>query len=153
MKIKVCDLINMYKNGVMNIVDNGDYTFKIAGVSVGMSELEELAHNLGWSKFKVKPDVAIEKEEKLVKCMITYLKKSAAQTISLELENLQSQEYGKTYERLVFSDGSESYTLLCGMKSAGCKFVLYKTGNATPISRPRTLKAVMEFLNSKFATD
>ena len=44
--------------------------------------------------------------------------------ISIQGQNRKDRDYGKTFDRLLFSDGRNSFTVICNMYGSGANLIL-----------------------------
>ena len=60
--------------------------------------------------------------------------------INFSAWNRDDREYGKTFDRIVLSDGRKSFTVIHNMSGAGARYRIFKTGYAEPIEKIRSMK-------------
>ena len=146
-------LIELQSNGVLNIkYDKDTNTASLGGVVISNEQAEKLCEQFGWKEHHLNAFETIDKTNKLA----TALKKSAIgkewsdemlNTTNIELQNIRSITYGKTYDRIVLDKADAyRYTIIHGMENIGAAYVLYRDGNTTPVFKGRNLGKVAEYI-------
>ena len=150
MAVALKQLLTAYENGALSIkYEPGSNVAELGGVKITIEQAQRLClQNFGWIEFRLSPFEIIEKTAKFVRAMKTNLKNEDIwEYATVQFQNKRDTEYGRTFDRIVISYGKYfSYTIIYNMKSAGGSYVLYRTGDATPIKKLRNLKQVIQFI-------
>lgn len=147
-------LIELQANGVLNIkYDRDTNTATIGGTVVTEDQAEYLCKQFGWVEHHLNAFETFDKTNKLA----AQLRKSAIgktwsseklNTTTIELQNMRSATYGKTYDRFVLNRFNDNkYVIIHGMENIGAAYVLYINGSSIPSFKGRTLTKVAEYLS------
>lgn len=149
-------LLEYQVNGALSVEYNKDIPNPQVGTLGGVQITKEQAFNfcvnkLGWTTFVVNPFEAIHKVSKYVKMIKPYLEDDYVwDNTVVTFMNKRDTEYGKTFDRITFTcAGCFDYTLICGMKNAGGKIVLYQNGFANPLDKLKSFKQFALILNNR----
>ena len=142
----------LYENKMLDVKqDENSEKFKVAGELLTEAQLERMLTDIGWMEHAVSTDEAVG----ITKSYMNAFKKSMTNedfwnNLELTFQNKKDSEYGRTFDRVVIKYPRKfSYTLIKGMKSAGGAYVLYNTGDATCIKKCRTMKQVIEYIETQ----
>lgn len=109
----------------------------------------ELMKAMGWESCKEAVETVHARLISLLKVIRSEeesLAEEFFENVSFEGKNERDVEYGRYYERMVFENGRQAYTVIYNMSTAGQKYVIYHTGKATPVQKCRSQKEVARFL-------
>lgn len=123
----------------------------LGGAPITREQAENVCRNLGWTNYAVSPFEAIDKVNRLIKMLKPYINDEYVwDNTVVTFMNRRDTEYGKTFDRITFTcPGYFDYTLICGMKNAGGKIVLYRNGCANPIDKLKSMKQFALILNAR----
>ena len=133
-----------------HMVINEIYGLRKASVTV------DLLNEMGWKEIIDEPEVLFKRIISMVTDFRYEVKKEEREKdwflnkISIQGQNRKDRDYGKTFDRLLFSDGRNSFTVICNMHGSGARYLVFQTGNATPIHKCSNRKELASVLRSEF---
>lgn len=144
--VKLFELLNagVFK---VSVYDSGDVA-EIGGQAVSLADANKLAHSVGWVEAKLDAFTLMNKTGKFLRAMQKYATNDRFNlNTEVEFHNIQSSEYGKTFDRIVMSnmETGDRYTIIYNMPSQGSKYAIYVNGSAIPATKCRTMKSVAEY--------
>ena len=146
------ELLMAYDNGALSIKYEKGHPFaELGGIKITEQQAAQLCtNNFGWIEYRLHPFEIIEKTQKFMRSVKSNLKDpNFWEYGTVQFQNKRDTDYGRTFDRIVIACGNLSYTILYNMKSAGGTYVLYRTGDATPVKKLRNLKQVVQFIESR----
>lgn len=151
MEVELKELLTAYTNGILGIkYEKGASTCRIGNMIIDETQAEIMCTKLGWSKHKVNAFEALQKTESFMRCLKSNLKDDLMwERSKVEFQNKADTDYGKTFDRIVIKGlKRKEFTIIHGMKNAGGAYVVYEYGQAIAIFKGRTLKQVVEFIDT-----
>jgi len=145
------NLLDMQLNGVLNIKYNkGDTVANLGGVAITLEQGATICGQLGWVEYRLSPFEIIEKTNKFVKSLKTYMTRADIwEGADISFQNIASMSYGKTFDRIMLNcPGVCNLTIIYNMENSGAKYCVYETGRALPVCKCANLKKVSEFINT-----
>ncbi|MGN0484797.1 MAG: hypothetical protein ACI4HI_14720 [Lachnospiraceae bacterium] len=117
---------------------------------------EEMIKEIGWKEHKESCEDIFKRTKSLVNVLRKQIVEKALANsyfwnrVTIEASNRADREYGKTFDRIVFSDEEFSYTVICNMSGSGARYLVFETGKAKPLKKCSTIAELGGFLREKF---
>lgn len=149
MAVELKKLLEAHKQGALNLkYEKGDTVASVGDTTITLDDAEKLCRVFGWTEHRVSAFEALDKTEKFVKSIKSNMKdERLLEYTKIEFQNKRDTEYGRTFDRIVFDGpGTKRFTIIHGMKSAGGSYVVYELGKALVLTKCRTLKNVVDFI-------
>lgn len=118
---------------------------------------EDLVEKIGWTEIVLSPEEIMRKTMYLVNAMKrgigSYHLESSAfwNNVNFEASNRKDSQYGKTFDRMVFSNAKAAYTVISSMTGSGAKFLVFEHGKAIPLAKLKSVDTLGEFLYRKLS--
>ena len=154
--MKINQLVELQRDGNFKVSkDSNMIEANIGGTVLTSAMCDNIAKTLGWSARRSLPGwKLIDKTNTYTKAFGKYLD-NRFNNFNVLFENIRISDAEKTMDRVViYNDKSglahESYTLIHGMQGLGGSYAIFdaKKSETHPIVASRTLKDVLEFLNT-----
>ena len=145
------DLINIQANRALNIVeDENGRLASISGMVINEEQAKTMCKQLGWEEMRLHPFKIIDKTNKFIKSLAKEIDADLANKVDVTFSNKNSTIYGKTYDRITFSDGRGfNYTVIYNMPSSTASYQVFDSKTSIPLNKSRSVKQVAEYLNSR----
>lgn len=116
---------------------------------------EDLIKRVGWIETTSAPEEIWQGTFSLVdgirkQIMVRALEESHLwNCVDFRGQNMESIEYEKSFDRIVLTDGRQSFTIIGKMPSASKKYMVYKTGDAAALGGFKGRNQCIEYLVEK----
>lgn len=142
-------LRELHLGGALNIkYEKGQSVASIGDMQVTLEQATQLASQLGWIEYVLSPFEIIDKTNKFIRGLKNNLTREDMWKAQVQFQNRHSNEYGKTFDRIVVQTRKLGFVIIYNMEHAGGKYVVYELGKQIPAAKCRNLKAVSEFINN-----
>lgn len=144
-------LLELYNSGALNVKYDKDEQVPtvgvIGGVRINATQASALCTQMGWLEYVLNPFEVLEKTSKFIKSLKQHLKNDVYWQGQVTFQNIRSNTYGKTFDRIQIQTRYGGVSILYNMEHSGGKYVIYNVGGAIPLAKCRNLKQVSEYFN------
>ena len=147
--MELSKLLALQSSGALNIKYENYNVAEMGGVVITAEQASALPMNLGWLETNLHPFEIVSKTNKFIKGIKNHIKREGFwECGQIAFQNIRSNTYGKTFDRIVIQAPGLALTVIYNMDSAGTKYAVYETGRPLIVGKCRNLKAVAEFINT-----
>ena len=145
------DLMKLQAAGALKVDSNcTNSNIVIGGVRVSQEQCRNICRMLGWTSWDKQDWEVIDKTNKFIKSLRTYITKEDAVTgVDVTFQNHRRTDTEKYYDRIKMVGPYYDITILYGMPGIGGAYAIYDESNnwRFPVFACRTAKQVAEYID------